>query len=233
MSRNLACVGLAASLLFAGCARSAAARGTGWWRVTTDHIQLSTDVDPRRAQDAAWAFEDLHRALTQAFPVCTQVTGVEPFDVVLFARDDDYAAAVDAESVGASTEGRPGLLAVPAMLVLDGDAGIHRGFYTQVFLHELTHRFVSGCFPRLPRWLDEGLAKFFETLRVGEDALTVGLAPYAIAPGAGRATFVSDGIEITQIGRDDLSVPSALARRGAHAASSVSDATTTPDAHVR
>jgi hypothetical protein len=47
-------------------------------------------------------------------------------------------------------------------------------------LHEVTHQLAHECFPRMPAWLTEGLAGFFETMLIGPERVTIGRPPYLI-----------------------------------------------------
>ncbi len=209
------CVLALCVLASAGCARSAAARGTGWWRVTTDHVRLTTDVDHDRAVTAGWAFEDLARALSSVFPVCNGASMGEPFEVTMLARESEFTDIAPAHSSGFYQHALSGLIALPGRLVVPAAIGGQSRGYTQIFLHEMTHRFVQACFRRVPLWLNEGMATFFETLRVGEHDVVIGIAPFHI--GLSGGTFFSGGIAITPISRARLEPPSQLAHEGSAA----------------
>jgi hypothetical protein len=210
-------------LVFAcsGCIRSVADRGTGWWRVTSDHVRLSTDVDHDRAITAGWAFEDLYRALEQVFPRCDAPPITERVDVTMFAHGDEYDRVSPAHTSGFFRAAQPGILGTEPTLVIrathrvygaaSGYTEVSGGGYTQIYAHELTHRFVARCYPDAPPWLHEGMAKYFETLRVGGSDVIVGVAPYRVAAsGRASSTFHAGGIDITGIGRDHLRAPSEL-----------------------
>jgi hypothetical protein len=197
--------------LASGCVRSVAARGTGWWRVTTDHVELATDVDRERAVTAGWAFEDLYRALEHVFPECAAPPITERVSVTMFAQPREYDALAPADTSGFFRPARTGIVGTSPALVVRSGSGISQGYFTQIYVHELTHRFVARCMPAAPRWLDEGLARYFETLRVGESDVVLGVSPYQItARGAPSWRFRAGGIEILQLGRDHLRLPSEL-----------------------
>jgi hypothetical protein len=44
----------------------------------------------------------------------------------------------------------------------------------RVFLHEMTHVLVQRSFPRVPLWLNEGLAEYFETMRIESGRVVLG-----------------------------------------------------------
>jgi hypothetical protein len=213
------CVLLATVLASAGCVRSATARGTGWWRVTTDHVRLTTDVDHDRAVTAGWAFEDLARALSSVFPVCGGESMGDPLEVTMLAHPSEYTEITDVDRSGVYQPARSGLIAQPARLVVPATVRGPSSFDTarpsdtQLFLRELTRRFAQACFQAVPVWLDQGLASFFETLRVVENDIVIGIAPFRIGTWGPRfiaRAFLSDGISIRQASRAMLVPPSRL-----------------------
>ena len=193
-----------------GCARSVAARGTGWWRVTTDHVQLDTDLDREHAVTAGWAFEDDYRALAHVFPRCEAPEITERVSVTMIARGDEYDHFAIAQTSGFFRPARAGIVGDDPTLVVRSGSGLASGYFTQVYVHELTHRFVARCYPEAPPWLHEGMARFFETMQVGQDVV-VGIAPYRVAGNASWVSpFLSGGLEILQVSPRRLPVPSAL-----------------------
>src|SRR5207247_1080298 len=52
--------------------------------------------------------------------------------------------------------------------------------FSNVLVHELTHVVLAQLFPTLPRWLNEGTAKSFETLELqnGGQSAVVGKTPW-------------------------------------------------------
>src|SRR5262249_25625320 len=96
-------------------------------------------------------------------------------------------------------------------LVVRGGSGLSEAYFAQIYAHELTHRFVARCMPTAPRWLDEGLARYFETIRVGASEVVVGASPYRITEhGPASFRFRAGGLEILQMGADHFRAPSEL-----------------------
>jgi hypothetical protein len=197
---------VAALVANAGCTRTIADRGTGWWRVTSEHVRLSTDLDRERAVTAGWALEDLHRAVLASFPPCDVADRVEPIEVTMIARQDEYAAiARHGDAMFRSSQ--PGFVALPSMLVT------RPGTYANgPYVHWLVHRLVAACHPSAPPWVQEGLARYFETLEVEGDELIVGISAFDIAGGDAITTVFRAGrVIVPRVPVDLVAQPSALA----------------------
>jgi hypothetical protein len=163
-------------LLAAGCAHSlvrADIHQRGWFLVETEHISLRTDLPRMPAYLRALSLEDEWDALARNYdllaPGATRPTG--RFAVIHFARCADFdqirpragggfVIAIDSEGVAITCAQRRS----------DG------------LVHELAHIFNHHYFG-LPRWLDEGLATYYETIELWLHKLVVGKVP-------GVATFV-------------------------------------------
>lgn len=182
-----------AAVLIAGCgARQGPAIGSGGgWLAETAHVRLRGDVRQRRAIDLAWRLEIFHLALARVFPGCRG--RIDPtLEVVVRARQSDYQRIAPRGSGGFFLEGSTALLATPPRVVVPLE-GIDEGRVTQVFVHELTHRFVAACYPDAPTWLHEGIAAFFETLRVLDGEIVVGVAPFLLRDVGEVSGFLEDG----------------------------------------
>jgi hypothetical protein len=188
-----------------GCARSAADRGTGWWRVTTEHVRLDTDLDRDRAVTAGWALEDLHRAVVSAFPTC-DAAHLPPMNVTMIARGDDYEVLAPPGNA-AYQPSRPGIVGARPMLLT------RPGTYAEEpFAHELTHRLVAACHPSAPPWLREGLAHYFETIQIGDDELIVGISAFHVTGSGPISTVFHVGrITVPQIPSGLIVQPTAIA----------------------
>lgn len=174
-------------------------RTRGWSAATTDHVVLYTDVDPQVALETAWALEDFDRALAHVFLDCTSLSTRAPTEVVMLADARDYVDVAPPQTGGFFTRGRSGVGAIPARIVVPASADGRHVNVAQVFVHELTHRFVHACFPDAPVWLNEGIATYFETLRVRDDAVLVGIAPYRFEPGETAELVRADGVIVHRI----------------------------------
>ena len=146
--------------------------GAPWSEITTPHLVLRTDVEPASARRVVTALEGLYEALAHVMPRPRGAPAVK-LDVVVFDRREDYDALFGPErrqagfftqKLDADFEPRP-------ILVFYDDPRV--GIET-VFLHELAHRFLRERFARIPPWLDEGLAQYYETLRFASGHLVIG-----------------------------------------------------------
>lgn len=168
-------------------------------------------MDQRHAVSAGWAFEDDYRALERVFPSCDAPDLGERVSVTLIARPDEYDAFAPQQTSGFFRPAHDGIVDVAPSIVLRNGSGLGAGYYTQVYVHELTHRFVARCFPDAPAWLHEGMAKYFETMQVGGDDVTVGIATYSVADVVPwPVSFRSGSLELVSIGRDRMSLPSVI-----------------------
>jgi hypothetical protein len=208
MPSSRMCLPLAAALCLAsGCARSIADRGTGWWRVTGEHVVLETDLDRERAVTAGWALEDLHRAVEAALPVCAGAE-IPPMHVTMIARGDEYEALASGRA--AYFGARPGIVGHSPVLV--SRAGSHA---EPAFAHQLVHRIIAACHPTAPPWVTEGLARYLETIEIGGDELVVGISAFHISGGGPITTvFHSGRAVVPQVPVQLVLSPTALAVLG-------------------
>lgn len=181
-----------------------------WYALATPHVRLQTDVGSRDARETAWALEDLHRALAQVFFDCRAGALEEPVDVTLFAQAEDYRAVSPPGSVGLFWPAESDLVAMEPRVVLPARVGHSRGAVLQTYAHELTHRFVEGCLPDAPTWLGEGLAKYFETLRVDDNDVLLGVPPFRFDDGGPMHAVRADGLRVQRVDPDGLPSLAAL-----------------------
>lgn len=169
--------------------------------VSTAHVRLATDLSRREAEEAAWALEDFHRALAVAFVGCDGPVGDVSTDVTMFTDGGQYRSVAPHDAFGFMREGTWAVATIPAHVALPAGPGISRGAVLQTFAHELIHRFVHLCLRSAPVWLDEGLAMYFETVRVHEDDLVLGAAPFRIDHTGPAVGIRRDGVRVTRFDR--------------------------------
>jgi hypothetical protein len=169
---------LAVATALAACAAALPAvpskGGPAWRELTSEHFTVWTDADPARARDLVREMERFRQVLVgAAFPSVPTNGRI----LAILLRDDDELAAL-------SDTGQPRAFASPAvsplwqpMIVLSARSNRVGADYT--LPHELTHVISFGVIHHQPRWLAEGLAKYFETVRLDSDAAAadVGLEP--------------------------------------------------------
>jgi tetratricopeptide (TPR) repeat protein len=163
-------------LLLAGCAHSAVrpdVHQRGWLEVETPHISLRTDLE---RDDAIWRARQLEQfwaALAHLYDLVAP--GAPPpagrFSVILLAScaDFQHIAWQDVSGFAAPMDGQ--LVAVTC----EANQG-------DTVIHELAHLFNHHHFPRLPRWVDEGLATYYSTLQVRDGRAVLGNFPSQLSP---------------------------------------------------
>jgi len=177
-------VALAVALALSGCAsvqrqilQSPAAGGEPWSELETEHFVVKTDQSEWAAKQALETFDQITRALlTLALP-----KGAKPpanrLDVVLFSHLDDLQTIVGNKHVGAiyhfNIDGSP-----PSLLVATEHGFVDTFDRTRMSMqHELTHWIFHNAVPGTPRWLDEGLATYWESLRLEDGQAIIGSLP--------------------------------------------------------
>jgi TonB family protein len=197
-----------------GCVPAAERRAGHWWIVDTSHVLLETNVSQRRARDTAWAMEDLHQALAHVFeryPCGDEVAALHT-NATLIANEHDFEDFAPAGSGAFYSIGYRGLVTVEPRMIVPMSARYSVGnTVAQRFVHELTHRFVAECFPGIPPWLNEGLASLYETMRVHDRDIEVGIAPYQIRGSGSIIAFRESGVSFVRVPFDVLpDVPALL-----------------------
>jgi len=128
-----------------------------WSEVRTKHFRIITDADPEVAAKAAADLEVARHAFLAAL-----TGGPEPEDaslVALLNDGDELAEVTPAEYAGFSfTDRGQGILVASA-----SRAGAD---VRAVELHELTHLVLRRLVRWLPRWMNEGMAAYFETAQI-------------------------------------------------------------------
>jgi len=149
---------------------------TGWRRVTSAHVFLSTDLSAADAIRAVEAVERTRAALvTAAFP------GVQmqpaPLEVVVFANREAFERHFGRRVAGTFTPTGDLPLAVLFGRPDTWDQGDSPSpaQKSSVLKHEMLHYLAAYVFRRQPRWFGEGLAQFLESMEVSDDGrVTIG-----------------------------------------------------------
>jgi tetratricopeptide (TPR) repeat protein len=134
--------------------------GAVWREVVSEHFRLVTDLEAEVAESELDRFERAYDAMVQAaFPRGAQGR----MRLVVFREDAELRAFVPNAVAGLFVEG----------WAMEDDetgtalfAGGLRAQSRAVFQHELAHRLLAAGFPEVPPWFSEGLATYFETMRV-------------------------------------------------------------------
>ncbi|HET7502918.1 MAG TPA: DUF1570 domain-containing protein [Kofleriaceae bacterium] len=151
--------------------------GPDWTEVTTDHFTVWSDAGPAHVRELVENMEHIRQVIVGvAFP--SEVRGKT---LVIALRDD-------AELTAFSSTQQARAWATPASSPLFQPTVVLSAFSNflgndRTVAHELTHAISYGVIHHQPRWLAEGMAEFFETMRVDATTADVGVAPsYRGAP---------------------------------------------------
>jgi hypothetical protein len=145
-------------LLCAACAREIRSTDpANWMELQSEHFVVSTDLPEADARQAANDLELIRTALMTAGWKSSRPQ-LRKFHVVALASDREAREFLPANVDGAqfSTESEN-------VLVVAGDGNLLR---SQVVKHELTHALLDELLVTNPRWVQEGIACYLETLRI-------------------------------------------------------------------
>lgn len=119
----------------------------------TDHFDIHTDMDDSEADEYVLFFEGFRSYFEENF---FSVESKKPLEVYLFKDEDSYRPYVQALYGNYTPYGfYTGLR--ENRIVINGDSGL--GTIT----HEMVHYFIDvGFETEPPKWVDEGIATFFE-----------------------------------------------------------------------
>jgi tetratricopeptide (TPR) repeat protein len=144
--------------------------GPPWTQVTTAHFVLQTDLDADDAKRESAKLEEMFAALSDVGFASSDKPKVR-LSVVHVRSRDEYVKLGPRLSAGYFLPSGAHDFEQRPVAVLGGD-------WTQatrvVLLHELTHLFVAYYYPQAPRWLNEGLAKYMETMALEGDVAVLG-----------------------------------------------------------
>ena len=161
------------------------AEGWGSWR--SEHFVIHSDASAGATLLATEHLEETYAALAGSF---FQTARIPQIEVMLFHEPREYQEVVgDSAGVFVAGIGRSG-----SVLVMN-DAG-NRAELERLLAHELTHRFVRAVYPRLPTWLNEGMAMFFESALIEKQRLELGAAPAKV-----HGLTLASGVDFDQLVR--------------------------------
>ena len=192
--------------LLAGCAsfpRAEEEGGTPWLEVSTSHFLLATDMDRRPAEEVATNLENWWNAMTAVV--------AQEHDLASGDDDDDddpepllviaLRSRWEREAVHYYIGGifLPFAMAPPVIDI--GDIDDDRG--RETLRHELAHALLHERLPRVPRWLNEGMAEYLQTAEVDTGA-------HRLTWGVRSSSFTREYVEFgTSVGIDELLNPEA------------------------
>lgn len=138
--------------------------GPPWREYTTEHFTLWTDTSQKRASKLMRDMEDLrHVVIGIGFH-----GGGNGRVVVVALRDEAEAKAFMPGEFKAMASQANSYIQQP-LIMMPADT------YDEVVAHELTHTISQTVIRDQPRWFAEGLAKYFETIKIDRGRGTVDL----------------------------------------------------------
>jgi hypothetical protein len=154
--------------------------GPAWAELTSEHFTLWTDATPERAHELIREMERFRQIVVGvAFPGAPSTARV----LVIALRDDDELSEfMPTHQARAYATSAHSPLWQPMMVL---SAFSNRDPSDLSVAHELTHVISFSVIHHQPRWLAEGMAKFFETVRLDPDSTTadIGVAPQTLHGG--------------------------------------------------
>lgn len=164
-------------IALSGCA---AWRGPGrsseydWTRVTTPHFVLYTDLDRKTAVEGALELERTRDALISAAWPSYEFPAMVRTRVFVLANGLDFERVFGKALQGLFAPGtRPAFYLYGPPSRWSTRWSLDLRLSSSVLRHEMAHQLASAVYTRTPRWFDEGLAQFLETIGVSEDGNSV------------------------------------------------------------
>jgi hypothetical protein len=148
----------------------ASKKGGAWREIRTPHFVLRTDGDSDDARRALAEFETAYEVL-HAILFAGDPGAATPMRVVLFEHGADLHQFIPAGAVAAFYSPPPNDPDGEAVMLLETSVSDEA---RRMFVHEMTHAFIARCFSQVPIWLNEGLAEYFETIRIESGRAVVG-----------------------------------------------------------
>lgn len=154
--------------------KSPASGGDAWYEASSPHFIVQTDQGPEAAKELVAGYERLIAFFeTVVFRANRQPEGLTR--LMVFGSDAQYRKVGPPNTNGFFLRKGGAPYDPHPTIVMSHQAG-NRAI-AQLFCHELTHRYVAFHFPMAPVWVNEGLATYFEPLRLDGDKVLVGLVP--------------------------------------------------------
>ena len=158
-----------AALLLTGCVRSVpectAHGGAQWLDLASQHFVVHTNLSPEAARSAAVQLEHARAILLGTFP---NTGSPLPLEVVIFTSPtqlEDLSGNPLLDAALIHDWRGPLLLTASSTSFLEANQ-LH------LTLHELAHHYSASAMKRWPRWFEEGLALYLETVTIDPDAKT-------------------------------------------------------------
>lgn len=194
-----ALVTAAMALALGGCGATNVKRDLaerGWHELSSENFRLITDMDLDDARARFRRLEQLRWALVDTYSLIVPGLKLRPqqFLIVHFGRCRDFRE-VAGEGVAGYVTTMPDFQGTGVMVTCDTNN-------SKTLLHELVHIMNRTIFSTMPLWLNEGLAAYYETLRVRDGKVRIGEFPRSYASVWSHAAFLLSLDELRSAGPD-------------------------------
>jgi tetratricopeptide (TPR) repeat protein len=146
-----------------------------WTEVRSEHFVVVSDGSEKQAREVAMGFEKIRAVFAQGLFNMRVDSGAE---TIILAPSDENAMKALLPALFEKKRGG-GLIAGLFHRGWEKDYVIVRldmqGEGSSTIYHEYVHKLVALNFPRLPMWLDEGLAEFFGNAQFRENKTLLGV----------------------------------------------------------
>lgn len=162
-------------IILQGCAASTALRPNiakrSWTELRSKHFDVTTDLPSKKAAALVLEMETLWKSIADNYglilPDKPLPTG--RFRMVHLASCDDFEAIIWRPGIGGYVSNARDFSGDRVLVACE-----QRFVRTEILVHELVHRFNGHFFWMLPPWLNEGLATYFQTIKVGGGRVVLG-----------------------------------------------------------
>src|SRR5262249_6970771 len=139
-----------------------------WIQITTPHFVVYTDLDARSATDAGRELETIRDAVVAAAGVNFEVPDLAPTRVFILDDEAEFERAFGERRTVSFVPGpRAAFYLGGAPAKWPVRTGRLRS--SSALQHPMAHLLAAAVFPSAPRWFDEGLALFLETVAISDD----------------------------------------------------------------
>jgi Flp pilus assembly protein TadD len=145
-----------------------------WATVRSPHFVVTTDAGEKRSRELALRFEEMRHVFEKLLSN-DKLTSPIPLQILAFRNSKGFG------QVAPSKNGKPdtGIVGVfqtgGDMNFIALDLSTESGY--PVVFHEYAHYVLHANYRWLPLWFDEGLARYYETIKIDKGHLQIGDSP--------------------------------------------------------
>jgi tetratricopeptide (TPR) repeat protein len=145
-----------------------------WTAARSPHFVVATDAGEKRAREIAARFEALRHVFEKLLS-SEKLNSPVPLQILAFRNSKSFS------QVGPTKDGKPdtGVVGVfqtgGDMNFIAIDLSTESGF--PIVFHEYAHSVLHANYRHLPLWFDEGLAKYYETMKIDKGHVQIGASP--------------------------------------------------------